>query len=240
MKVAYFGYRKWTESILRNLEDNEFEIDAFTIHDSEYSSNEFRGEEMTVFNPKEISELDLDKYDALLFYGWSWIIKQDIVDNKVCVCLHPSPLPKYRGGSPIQNQIISGEGTSAVSLFKMGKGLDDGPIYYQESFSLSGNLKEIFSRIVEVGSRLTEKLLSNFKEDNVVLHEQDQSLATVVKRRKPGESKLSLDKINEMTGKEIYDLIRSLEDPYPNAYLVGKDGVKVFLKGAELDDGQNN
>jgi len=156
MKVAYFGYRKWTESILRNLEDNEFEIDAFTIHDSEYSSNEFRGEEMTVFNPKEISELDLDKYDALLFYGWSWIIKQDIVDNKVCVCLHPSPLPKYRGGSPIQNQIISGEGTSAVSLFKMGKGLDDGPIYYQESFSLSGNLKEIFSRIVEVGSRLTE------------------------------------------------------------------------------------
>ena len=27
--------------------------------------------------------------------------------------LHPSPLPKYRGGSPIQNQIINGEKKSA-------------------------------------------------------------------------------------------------------------------------------
>ena len=235
MKFAYFGYRSWAEEILRNLEDSEFEIDAYTIPDSEYSNNNFRGKEMKVFNPKEIAGLDLERYDALLFYGWSWIIKQDIVDNKVCVCLHPSPLPKYRGGSPIQHQIIDGEDESAVSLFKMGKELDDGPVYYQENFSLEGSLKDIFGRMVEVGSRLTEKLLKDFVEGTEDPKEQDEILATIVKRRKPEDSELSVEKLNAMTGRQIYDLIRSLEDPYPNAYLVGKEGKKVFLKGAELD-----
>ena len=76
-----------------------------------------------------------------------------------CLMLHPSPLPKYRGGSPIQNQIINGEIESAVSIFLMDSGLDSGPIYCQESFSLEGELSEIFSRIVRIGIALTEKYL---------------------------------------------------------------------------------
>ena len=39
---------------------------------------------------------------------WSWIVPFDIVDNFKCVCFHESNLPKFRGGSPLQNQIIRG------------------------------------------------------------------------------------------------------------------------------------
>ena len=59
--------------------------------------------------------------DMILWYGWSWIISEKIIENYFCVMLHPSPLPKYRGGSPIQNQIIRGEKYSKVTLFKMTK-----------------------------------------------------------------------------------------------------------------------
>ncbi|SVE63951.1 uncharacterized protein METZ01_LOCUS516805, partial [marine metagenome] len=55
--------------------------------------------------------------DIILFYGWSWIISETIVNTYKCIMLHPSKLPKYRGGSPIQNQIIDGEIESAVTLF---------------------------------------------------------------------------------------------------------------------------
>ena len=48
--------------------------------------------------------------------------------------LHPSPLPKYRGGSPIQNQIINGESKSAVTLFKINNKIDQGDIIYQKEF----------------------------------------------------------------------------------------------------------
>ena len=42
--------------------------------------------------------------------------------------LHPSALPKFRGGSPIQNQIIRNIKNSKVTLFKMNEKIDAGPI----------------------------------------------------------------------------------------------------------------
>ena len=82
--------------------------------------------------------------DIILFIGWSWIIPTVIVEKFNCICMHPSPLPKYRGGSPLQNQIINGERLSAVTFFRMTGKLDAGNILWQKAFPLSGNLKDKF------------------------------------------------------------------------------------------------
>ena len=50
--------------------------------------------------------------------------------------LHPSPLPKYRGGSPIQNQIIRGVVDSMVTIFVMNDKIDAGDIIAQSPFLL--------------------------------------------------------------------------------------------------------
>ena len=71
------------------------------------------------------------KPNIILWYGWSWILPPNIVKEYNCVALHPSPLPKYRGGSPLQNQIINGETISAITLFKMEEGLDNGDVIKQ-------------------------------------------------------------------------------------------------------------
>ena len=70
---------------------------------------------------KDLLEEMVDEYEPkyIFFIGWSWIIKDDIVNNYKCICLHPSPLPKYRGGSPMQHQIINEEKTSDVNYFEM-------------------------------------------------------------------------------------------------------------------------
>ena len=75
-----------------------------------------------------IDEIARFSPDLVLFYGWSDIIASEIISEYSCLMLHPSPLPKYRGGSPIQNQIINGEVDSAVSIFLMDEGIDTGPI----------------------------------------------------------------------------------------------------------------
>ena len=76
--------------------------------------------------PDQLTQLSnmFHKNDTIFFLGWSWIVEKDIIDNYNCICLHPSPLPKYRGGSPIQNQIVNKEQVSAVSFFKMNDKLD--------------------------------------------------------------------------------------------------------------------
>lgn len=236
MKFAYFGYRGWAEEILKSLEESEFEIDSFTIEETEYVGSNFSGKNIKKINPKKLSDLDLESYDAILFYGWSWIVPKEIVDSVPCVCLHPSPLPKYRGGSPFQNQIMAGEDESAVSLFKMSEGLDDGPIYSQETFSLQGDFKEILDRVIEIGGRLTKKLLEDFEKGVEREEIQNESEATTYKRRKPAESELNFEKLKEMTARQIHDHIRALQDPYPNAYLIGSDGKKVYLLKSRLEE----
>lgn len=230
MKFAYFGYRAWAYNLFNKL-DEEFEIDSFTIPKTEYPKDK----KISVIDKSKIPELEFEKYNALLFYGWSWILPQKIVDNNQCVCLHPSPLPLYRGGSPTQNQIIEGEDESAVTLFKMGRGLDNGPIYYQKRFSLRGNLSEIFERISDIGSELTNKLLKDFENQQIKTYTQDESKATTYKRRKPEQSELKLTDLEHMSARQLHDFIRALQDPYPNAYIIGKDGEKVFLTKSKLE-----
>lgn len=172
------------------------------------------------------------KPDYVLFYGWSWIINEALLNDLTCVMLHPSPLPKYRGGSPIQNQIIAGEKTSMVTLFKMNEVLDAGDIYYQKIFSLEGSLDSVFSRITQIGIQLTMELLVERKEP----WPQDHSLATFCKRRKPLESEITVEELNTMPAEYLYNKIRMLADPYPNAYLKTIDGKKIYLKQVEVSE----
>ena len=53
---------------------------------------------------------------SFLFYGWSKKVSKKIVKEYKCIMLHPSNLPKYAGGSTIQNQIIRNVKLSAVTL----------------------------------------------------------------------------------------------------------------------------
>ena len=121
MKILCVGYRDWALKIYTNLKKRKKNI--FLHYTKSYL-------EKKIFkvNP-----------DIILFYGWSWIIKKKIFKNYDCFMLHPSPLPKYRGGSPIQNQIIQGITKSGITLFRMNNDLDQGNILLQKRINLSGS-----------------------------------------------------------------------------------------------------
>mgnify|MGYP003683918595 FL=1 len=129
-----------------------------------------------VFDAFQLKEF---KPDLILWYGWSWMVDETFVNNYESVMLHPSPLPKYRGGSPIQNQIINGEKIGAVTLFKMNEELDKGDIYQQLPMSLTGTLDDIFRRISDLGFAATCDIINN----NYTLRTQDESKSSYYKRR---------------------------------------------------------
>lgn len=243
MIVIYAGYRAWAYKILDNLlkENKNWKIRlTLTTKDAEEDfdkiSPTLKVDPKKLDNTKIINKLGRLKPEAILFYGWSWMIPHEIYKNYKCLILHPSPLPKYRGGSPIQNQIIAGEDKSAVSIIEAVDKFDAGPIYGQREFSLVGTLHEILERIVEVGTKETVKILDNIYEGELIVKPQDEKLATIYKRRKPAESEITTEDIKKKTARQLYDFIRALADPYPNAFIRGKDGKKVLIKIAALED----
>lgn len=55
-----------------------------------------------------------------------WILE---LPARGCVNLHASLLPKYRGANPIAAAIAMGERETGVTLMRMDRGLDTGPMY---------------------------------------------------------------------------------------------------------------
>ncbi len=170
--------------------------------------------------------------DTIFFLGWSWIVDEEIINKCNCICLHPSPLPKYRGGSPIQNQIINDDIISAVTLFKMNEKLDEGDILFQEELLLDKEINDIFDGIIRLGI----VGIYNILDGNFEPVEQDSSKATYYKRLTPDKSEITLDEIKNKPARYLYNKIRMLNDPYPNAYIKCKDGSKLYLTKSYYND----
>jgi methionyl-tRNA formyltransferase len=210
MKILAIGYRNWSIDIYKNLAKKKIKIKIVK---------------------KEVSLKAIKRYNPefILFYGWSKKISKSIVERYKCIMLHPSKLPKYAGGSPIQNQIIRNVKQSAVTLFRMSEKIDRGNIIFQKKISLSGNLNDIFKRIVSAGTLLSLKLFkNNYKEKKM-------KVTKVYLRRKPCESEITFKEIKSKNADYLYNKIRMLQDPYPNAYIKTADGKKIFLIQAKLE-----
>jgi len=216
MNIACITYRDWAIDIYEKI---------YEVYKGEHNFLIWREKE--AFNEAALKEF---KPDLILWYGWSWIVEDTFVNDYESVMLHPTPLPKYRGGSPIQNQIINGEKIGAVSLFKMDEGLDKGDIYQQLPLSLTGSLDDIFRRISDLGFAAT----CNIIEGNYTLTPQDHSKSTYFKRRTPKDSEITIEELQTKSSEYLYNKIRMLNDPYPNAYIKTKEGGKLFLISSKI------
>src|SRR6476469_1729174 len=70
--------------------------------------------------------------------------------------LHPSLLPRFRGSTPVQSPILEGDPVTGVSIIKMDKGLDTGPIIAQRTVEIERgeNAAELGDRLAHLGAEL--------------------------------------------------------------------------------------
>lgn len=212
MKVMFCAYRNWAINIINKVDKSFFQY-KILLDNKDIKNN------IINFNP-----------DIIFFIGWSWIIPDEIINNYNSICIHPSKLPKYRGGSPIQNQIIDGINISAVTLFKMNSNLDAGDIILQKELSLDGDLEDILSRIETISIESIDNIMNTLNENKQLIYsKQDESQATYCKRRRPEDSEITIYDLQNQTAKQIYDKVRCLQDPYPNAYITLGNGEKLYI-----------
>ena len=208
----FCAYRNWAINVVNKIDKSSFQYEI--ILDNKNIKNN-----ITNFNP-----------DIIFFTGWSWIIPDKIINKYNSICIHPSKLPKYRGGSPIQNQIIDGIDISAVTLFKMNSNLDAGDIILQKELSLEGDLEDILNRIEAISIESINIIINTLNNNkDLVYFKQDESQATYCKRRKPEDSEITIYDLQNQTAKQIHDKIRCLQEPYPNAYITLGNGEKLYI-----------
>jgi len=162
-------------------------------------------------NFKEIKKLNPK---IIFFLHWSKKIPENIFMNFLCIQFHSSDLPKFRGGSPIQHQILNGLSKTKITAFKVSNKIDKGEICLKQNLSLHGNANEIFKRMEEICIKMIIKII---KLKKINFEKQKKSLK-IFKRRKPSESQINFKKMNNI--KLIYNFIRATDAKnYPYAFL---------------------
>ena len=76
--------------------------------------------------------------------------------------VHPSLLPLYRGASPIESAILNGDTDFSVSVMKLVKAMDAGPIYHQATLKdLPLCKNDIYKTLAETGAEWICENLAN-------------------------------------------------------------------------------
>jgi methionyl-tRNA formyltransferase len=76
--------------------------------------------------------------DLLIVAGWYHMVPSELRSRfkRGALGFHASLLPALRGGAPLPWAILSGASETGMTLFELGDGIDDGPIYGQRHIAV--------------------------------------------------------------------------------------------------------
>ncbi len=223
IRVTFLGYRSWALTAIKEV----CQICRIEVIDLIESNEEYQ---------KKVLQYKDGYVDCIVLLGWSWIITEDILKRFLCVGIHPSDLPMFRGGSPIQHQIINGLETTKISLMTISEnGVDIGDIWAKEEWDMTGNtMKVIFEHLKDSSVKLLKNFFDNFYDLSPV--PQNLKEGSYYERRKPEDSKVTWELLSTMDLKKVYNLIRALTDPYPNIYIEDHAGNRLYFKEVEFSE----
>ena len=83
-----------------------------------------------VNTPEAVAWLREKKPDVIAVVAFGQFLKDEILEmpKHGCINCHFSLLPKYRGASPVTAALLAGDELTGVSVIRMGRGMDDGPV----------------------------------------------------------------------------------------------------------------
>lgn len=146
------------------------------------------------------------------------------------ICFHPSLLPRYRGGSAVNWQIIRGESEAGVSVFWVDPGIDTGPLLLQRSVAIgpddtAGSL--YYDKLFPMGVDVVLESVRLIQAGTAPREVQDETRATYDPLCR--DEHAQVDWTRPMA--DVHNLIRGC-DPQPGAY-VAFAGAKLRLFDAQ-------
>lgn len=131
--------------------------------------------------------------------------------------LHPGKLPQYRGGSPVNWQIINGEPKIGISVLRVDKGIDTGNLLQEDSIIIEKNddIKSLHDKINSLFPILTDKVLKDIEHNRIQEKLQDEKDACYWHQRSDRDGRINW---SEMTEEQVLNFIRAISEPYPGAW----------------------
>jgi len=228
MKIVFFGHDEISLTVLEEIRKNDkllaVVVPANRSRLQVKSLVDFaKKRKIRFYRPKSPNSKGFVKIirqlkpDLAIVYNYSKIFKKDIINifPKGMINFHGALLPQYQGANVINWVIINGEQESGVTAHFITEKIDAGPIIDQVKFpiKLVDTVYDVKQKIAKITPKLVAKVLRKIKKGALKIKPQ-RGTAKYYPPRKPGDGRIDFKKNAE----EIYNLARSLVNPWPGAY----------------------
>ena len=176
--------------------------------------------------------LDLD---AGIVSAYGLILPQALLDapRRGCLNVHASLLPRWRGAAPVQRAILAGDGETGVTIMRMERGLDTGPMLLSEATPVGGKTAgELTIELGRLGAQLIVEALARL--DALTPQQQPEADVTYAAKLDKTEARLDLTR----SAVELERAVRAF-NPVPGAY-VEISGERLKLLAASVVDGSGS
>lgn len=166
--------------------------------------------------------------DIMIVVSYGQIIPEKILYMfpKGCINVHASLLPRWRGPSPIQSAILSGDKKTGISIIKMNNKIDAGNIIMSKECTISPEetSSTLSEKLIKIGIKALIETLNQIK-DNITLEiQQNEKYATFSKKIFKKDALLNWNKSADF----LERLIRAF-NPWPICYFIIDDiPIKVW------------
>jgi methionyl-tRNA formyltransferase len=197
---------------------------------------------LTVRSPEKIRSEDEINYlkslnaDIGIVVSFGQLIPNEILNATKYgfLNIHPSILPKWRGASPIQRTLISGDKSTAVNIIRVDEGLDTGDICLSEIINIPENITygELSNDLSDVGANLIVKALDLISTGTADFKPQNKVGISYAKKIEKSETQISFNK----NASEVHNHIRGLS-PNPSAwfeYKTEKETIRIKVLSSEV------
>jgi methionyl-tRNA formyltransferase len=143
--------------------------------------------------------------------------------------LHPSLLPRHRGASPVPATILAGDTETGVTLMRMDRGLDTGPIVAAERVGLSGieTAPGLEARLAEIAAGLLRRSLGPWLRGDLAAMPQPVEGVTLTRPLRREDGRLDPDR----PAVELERCVRAYL-PWPGTFL--EDGERLVVTAASV------
>jgi len=148
--------------------------------------------------------------DLILVIDFGHILKEPLLSmaRLQCINIHPSMLPAYRGAAPIQRAIMDGLAQTGVTLFKLDKGMDSGPVLSQVSVEIekSDDTASLLLKCAKAGTEELLHYICDIGSDEWVFTEQPEEGASLAPKIGKDEGKIDWNESSQ----RLYNMVRAL------------------------------
>ncbi|MBQ3403076.1 MAG: methionyl-tRNA formyltransferase [Synergistaceae bacterium] len=180
-------------------------------------------------NHEIIAALGRENPAAIFVIDFGQIIREPFL-SRLCLNIHPSLLPEYRGAAPIQRALLDGRTRTGVTVFRLVQAMDAGDVLAQRETDINpgDNASDLYTRLSGLGC---EAACEALESEAMTFTPQDDSRATIAPKLEKHEFALDFT----MTAERFVNTVRALNMSGGAYVMAGGKRLKVWRSSLRDD-----